>query len=301
MHTIEIPEANKTFYLPETLAECDTNQYIEMCHLLYRYQMQYISYFDLRVQAFYQLLNLKPSKKEHLLVDEETKWGNVYQLSELIDTFFEDKEGQKIIKIDYGHNPVGRFKPLRRFYYGPANHFTNIKFGEYLEGLRVFNQYHVTPADELLRQLAAIFYRKQKPLLWLQRKIKGFDGDVRRPYNPHTLQAREIAFKYAPWGFLYGFYLMFGAFQKFVSTAVLPWGGKEIDFSILFEDSGDYYAEAVPGRGLDGVAMVLAESGQLGNINQVREAPLWDVMMLLYDLKKQDLDRKLNEKQNTSK
>lgn len=306
MHTLEIYDTRKTLYLPETLAECNAEQYVDMCHLIYRYQMGYIDYETLRVLAFYQLLNLKRSK-EGLKPEEDEKWSKVYQFSELIDSFFEPEAqgnnevpARKIIRIDYAHNPVERYRPLRCWYYGPTDYFGNIKFGEYLDGLRVFNMYRVSPSDKLLAQLAAIFYRKKKTALWFRKSLPDYDGDVRRRYNPNTMQEREKALRYAPWGFLYGFYLLFGAFQKFISTAVVPWGDKEIDLSILFQE-GDYYAEAVPGRGLDSVVSALAESGQLGDLNGVRQTPLWEVLFLMYDLKKQDLDRKLNEKRQTEK
>lgn len=283
--------------MPSCLAECDSGQYIDMCGLLFRYQSQQINYEGLRVQAVYRLLNLVPSGKELLPDEQENKWGNMYQVSELIDTFFDDVDGQKVLKVDYAGNPVQRFRPLWRWYYGPTDYFTSLKFGEYLDLLRIFGQFHQTPSEGLLRNMAAIMYRKQKPLLWLQKLLPGYDGDVRRAYNPNSMEKRLNAFKYAPIGMVYGCYLQFAAFQKFIATARLPWGGQEIDLSILFESDGDW-VEAVPGIGMDGVAFALAESGQLGTYDKVKETPLWDVLVLLYNLKKNDLDRKANEKKN---
>ncbi|MFP9114290.1 hypothetical protein ACLI1A_10115 [Flavobacterium sp. RHBU_3] len=297
MHTVEIPE-NKDFglrYVPENLAECTDEQYMVLCGLLYRYQSAQISYETLCVQAVHSFLDLLPSSKELLNDEAENKWGNMYQLGELVESFFTtNEEGQKVIVMDFGHNPIKRFRPLWRWYYGPADYNFNLTFGEYVDALRVFSQFSVTPSIDLLRTLAAILYRQKKPFCGLRRYLPGYDGDKRKKYNVHTVSFREKTFKYAPIGFLYGVYIAFGAFQKFISTSVIPWGGRELDLSILYKDD-DNFAEAVPGRGMDSVLTSLADAADIEN---ARKLSLWDVLMRLYDLKKQDMDRKLNEKKN---
>ena len=295
-HTIEIPEEGAFLYMPSTLAECTHVEYIEMCGLLYRYLAGELSYMDVRVQAVYKLLNLKQSKRTLMVVDEEAKWGNIYILSQLIDTFFEDANGQKVMKLDYVHNPVPKFKPLWRTYHGTTPGFLNVTFGEYLDGLRLFLEFSKSGNTNLLYMLAAVFYRKAKPLHWFRKSRTDYDGDIREAYNEHTVEARAKALKYAPMGFVYGFYLTFASFQKYITSAVVPWGGRELDLSILFEGDSGEMREAVPGRGMDGIAGALAESGQLGDLDKVRGAKLWEVFLLLYDLKKKDLDYKLNEK-----
>jgi len=295
MHTIDIPEANKSLYLPHSLAECDAAQYIEMCELIFRYQVGALTYSDLKVQAIYKLLNLQPSKKELLIVDEEAKWGNVYTLAQLIDTFFDDVDGQKVIKLEFTHTPVSLYRPLWRGYHGPRDSFMNVTFGEYLDGLRLFLDFAATGNTNLLYLLAAVFYRKAK----LAQLFPKLNGDIREPYNSHTIEERAQVFKHGPIGFVYGFYLQFASFQKYITGAVIPWGGRELDLSILFEAGSGDQLEAVPGIGMDSLAFALAESGEFGNLEAVRKTNLWEILIRLYDLKKKDLDYKLNDKSKT--
>ena len=70
MRCIEIPELNKKLYIPHDLSECDKIQYMDMCELIFRFQAGELSYFDLRAQAVYKLLNMVQSKKKLLIVDE---------------------------------------------------------------------------------------------------------------------------------------------------------------------------------------------------------------------------------------
>ena len=281
------------------MSECDKIQYMDMCELIFRFQAGELSYFDLRAQAVYKLLNMEQSKKKLLIVDEEAKWSNVYQLSLLIDSFFEDQDGRKVIKQEYIHNPVPSFMPLWKTYYGPADSFMNVTFGEYRDGLRLFLDFSVTGNTNLLYILAAIFYRPKKKFHYFKKGLPGYDGDIREPYNSKTVDTRAEGLKYAPVGFVYGFFLFFASFQKYLSTALIPWGGKELDLSILFTSDGDTRLEAVPGLGMDSVAFALAESGEFGNMEGVNNANMWEVMVRLYDSKKKDLDYKLNDKTKT--
>lgn len=293
MHSIEIPEIKTTMYLPSSLSECDERQYIAMCELIFWLQTGEINYFDLRVQAVYKLLNLQPSKKKLLRIDEECKWGNVYQISELIDDFFDTVDGQRVIRMDYAVNPMNKIKPLWKSYYGPEGAFSNVTFGEYVDGLRLFLQFSKTGDTKLLYLLAAVFYRRRKFI------GKYNTGDIRKPYNSHLIEKTSKVLRYAPIGFIYGFYLYFASFQKFITGAVVPWGGKELDFSILFDSAGNDEEEAVPGIGMDGLAFSLAESGEFGNVESVRKTNLWEVLVRLYDLRKRDLDNKAKEKKSS--
>jgi hypothetical protein len=296
MHTIEIPEEKLLLYIPSNLGECDEQQYIDMCELIYLFQSGQISYEDMRVMAVYRLLNLEPSKKELLIPDQENKLSNVYQISLLVDNFFEDKEGKKIIKQDYTRNPVPAFRPLWVHYYGPADTFTNITFGEYTDGLRLFMEFSATGNLQLLYLLAAVFYRKKKWFHWVRKHLNNYNGDIREPYNSDILEARAHTFKVMPIGFIYGVYLYFASFQKFITSATVPWAGRELDFSVLFDDGTSDTMEAVPGIGMDSLVFSLAESSRFGSMEGVRSAKLWEVLILLYDLRKQDLDYKLNDK-----
>ncbi|OIQ22049.1 MAG: hypothetical protein BM557_01335 [Flavobacterium sp. MedPE-SWcel] len=303
MHSIEIPEAALKLFIPENLAECERDQYLDMCALLYQVATGSISFEQMKVQAVYRLLNIVPGRKHDDTfddMDEHQKWDNVTQLSILVDSFFTDDNGQKVIRQDYTHNPVPKIRPLLKNYFGPADSFTNVTFGEYNDGLRLFLEYSTTGEYEKLYLLAAIFYRPKKKWLWLERKKVDYNGDVREQYNANSIASRAAKIKQYHPGFAYGFYLLFASFQKCLTQAVIPWGNRELDLSILFDAdaAGESDDEAVPGIGMDSLAYAIAESGEFGTIEDVRNTNLWEVLIRLYDLKKKDLDYKQNEKDN---
>jgi hypothetical protein len=301
MHTIEIPETKLRRYIPSDLSECDAQQYMDMCELIFLFQNQSITYDELRTHAAYKLMNMKPSKATD---QEEEKFSNIYLISELIDDFFEeDENGLKTIKQYYIHNPVPSFKPLWKTYYGPSDSFMNMTFGEYTDALRLFHDFHATGDMDMLKLLTALFYRPKKSFLFIKKRLENYNGDIREPYNSHNLEARAKVFNYAPIGFVYGFYLLFASFQKYLIDAKIMWSGKEIDFSILFESaSGENETPSTetPGIGMDSIAFSIAESGAFGTIEEVRKADFWQIMVRMYDLRRTDLERQKQEKNATT-
>lgn len=299
MHTIEIPESNIKRYIPSDLSECDAQQYMDMCELIFHFQNQAITYDELRTHAAYKLMKMKPSK---FTDQDEEKFSNIYLISELIDDFFEDVNGQKTIKQYYIHNPVPKFRPVWQTLYGPSNSFMNMTFGEYTDALRLFHDFHATGDMEILKLITALFYRPMKSFHFIKKRLENYNGDVREPYNPHTLEARAKTLQHAPIGFVYGFYLLFASFQKYIIDAKIMWSGKEIDFAILFESSGSEEPSSdTPGIGMDSIAFSIAESGAFGTIEEVRKADFWQIMVRMYDLRRTDLERQKQEKNATTK
>lgn len=297
MHSIHIPEANLNLYLPADLSECDQQQYMYMCELIFRFHNQEIDYLEFRTHAVYKLLGLKAKESEH---DQEEKFANVYVISELIDSFFEEVDGIKTINQYYIHNPIPSFAPGLKKYYGPADSFMDMTFGEYRDALRIFHDFHATGDMQLLVLLTAVFYRKKKAFHFIQKQLASYDGNCRIPYNSALLERHAKNFKYAPIGFIYGFYLLFASFQKYLVDAKLMWGGKEIDLSILFQSDGGSETENIPGIGMDSIAFTMAESGAFGNIKDVDNTNFWQILIKMYDSRRNDLERQKNETNATN-
>lgn len=301
MHVIEVPESKLKRYIPADLSECDKQQYMDMCELIFHFQNQSITYDELRTHAAYKLMNMKPSKATD---QDEEKFSNIYLISELIDDFFEeDENGIKTIKQYYIHNPVPSFRSLWKTYYGPSDSFMNMTFGEYTDALRLFHDFHATGDMEILKLLTALFYRPKKSFIFIKKRLENYNGDIREPYNSHNLEARAKVLQHAPIGFVYGFYLLFASFQKYLIDAKIMWSGKEIDFSILFESfRGDEEPSSTetPGIGMDAIAFSIAESGAFGTIEEVRKADFWQIMVRMYDLRRTDLERQKQEKNATT-
>lgn len=282
MHIIEF-EKKGTHYLPEDLSQCDTRQYIEMAALVLELQSGFLTYEEFRVHAFYKLLNMKPVKRNQ--VDEE-KHSKIYQCSELINTFFEtNEEKERVIKMHYINNPIPEFLNNVTIYVGPENEFNNVKFGEYVDALQYYIDFNDTKEPIYLYRLLAVMYRPKTLLYNLSYK--------RELYDESKVEKRSKLFKYQHIGIVYGFYLYFASFQKYVSSAKLFIQGNEIDLSVLFEQTSKKVKQSdLPGLGMKGVMFSMAESGVFGDLEKVRQAPLWEVLIRMYDIVKRNADEK---------
>jgi hypothetical protein len=292
MITLEIPDIKKKLYLPSDLSECDPEQYANVSELTYKYQSAEITYEEFRVLALYRLLEMKPVVND----DDEAqieKMANIYLLSQQIDSFFTfDEEGKKTIKQDYTNNPIQSVKLSKIYFHGPTNHFDNVQFGEYVDGLHFFTEYYETQDLHYLYLLMATFYREKD-----QNKSTE-DNDVRVEAATGRIEARAEKFKNIPFGQVYGFFLFFASFQKYLVTSKLYWQGKEISLAILFDQKTQEtdLPEAIPGLGMKSILYTLAESGVFGAMAALRRESFWEIIFRMYDLTKRDADMKAKTK-----
>lgn len=295
MHVLEIPEANIKRYIPEDLSQCDTEQYINMCALLYQYQSNQLSLDTFLVHGLFYLLDI-----ENTNTDDDQALSNITQLSQYLLSFFDEiKKEESVdlqIKLYHINNPIASFIQVKK-YYGTSDGFENMSFGEYVDALDPFEDFHQTGDVQYLYQLLAIFYRPKKSNYFQLKNIFSFDGDKREKYNAHQVAALTNKFKKQPIGIAYGFYLLFASFQKYITTVKIYIQGKEIDFSILFDDTltKKWKESSVPGIGMRSMMFSMAESGIFGELKQVREAPFWEIYLRMYDIRKRDLDMQANE------
>ena len=283
MHLIEFQQKNMHRYIPADLSECDALQYIEMASLIFQYQFENMSYLDFRITAFYRLLNMKAVNKNQ---PDLEKRANIYQYSQLIDTFFDidPKTKEKTIKQFYIHNPMPKFRGALRNYYGPADEFNDVTFGEYLDALESFIDFNDTGETEYLFKLLAIMYRKRS----------GFPLK-KESYNEKSVDKRQRFFRHQNKGIVYGCYLYFASFQKYLTTAVIFIEGKEIDLSVLFSSPRTKVKESkLPGLGMRSVLFTIAESGIFGKLEETRNTSFWQIILRLYDIYKRNADQEAN-------
>lgn len=287
MHIIEIPDKKIKRYLPSDLSECDTRQYIEMSALMFFLQIGEIDYTSFRIHSIYKLLDMKRVKSisskldpESLSADDELKYSKIYLLSELIDSFFElNHENKRVLKQYFVNNPITQVKGGFRNYFGPADDFEDVTFGEYVDGLEAFINFNQTGEMIYLHQLFAIFYRKRK-----------FFSKKRQKYIPTEIKERTEFFSKQPIGVSYGFYLLFESFQHCLADRKIFVQGNEIDLSIIFSGSKKQTSK-LPGLGMKGILLTMAESGVYGDESGVRNTLLWEVLVKMYDITKRDLDQ----------
>lgn len=288
---LEIPELNKKLYLPLCLEKLDQRQYIAFFELLYRLENKEIDYHDFSVLAIYALLNIKKGNRKLPEDEIEEALSNISMLAEYISEYFHKKDNMLSLKLEYTRNHIDMVElPFFKKYYGPSQYFRDVDFGEYEDGLNVFLQYSETPSRELLQQLMATFYRKK------------YSGG-RYGYVASQIESALHDFSNVPIGALYGFYYTFAAFHTYFSGSQVYYNGKLIDLSILFTDQPEEetssYESPYPSLGIKSTGIEIAKTGVLGNLAQVRSTRLWDVALLLYDMRKKDLDER--EKQKLAK
>ena len=295
MITLEIPETRRKMYMPSDLSECDTRQYNEISMLIHQLQHQEIPYEVFRVHAVYALLDMEPVEDEDKVAQEE-KMANIYRLSELVDDFFEEGEGDiRILKQYYVHNPIFKIKLIGKNYYGPSDGFENIKFGEYIDALHVFTEYNTTKDKNYLYHLMATMYRPAKSIFKKGVSSESLNGDIRKNYNVHGVTDWAKGFQNLYFGQVYGFYLLFASFQKYLASAKIYWQGRELDLSILFEEDTDTFKSDIPGLGMKSLLFTLAESGVFGSKKELEKENLWEILMRMYDLTKRDRDFKAQQ------
>ena len=281
MYLIEIPEKQIKKYLPEDLSECDGRQYIEMCALIFGFQTEQITYDEFRIHALYKLLDMKPVKRGQTDVEKHSK---IYQLSELLDSFFDIEDDKKVIKQYYNQNPLPKFLSGIHDYIGPKNE-EDFTFGAYLDTLEAFVDFNQTGDTVFLLKMLAINYRKKSIFKHINQR--------RRENYTFQLESRIDQFKTNHIGIIYGFYLFFASVHKYISTAKIFVHGNEIDMTVLFDSPTKKTVESnLPGLGMKSVLYSLAESGIYGNIDSVRNTPLWEVLIRMYDVTKRNEDEK---------
>ena len=296
MIPIDIPEAKKSFYFPENLAECDAKQYADMAKLLYMFRSGEINYFEFRTLAVYALMGMKLERKKiksekDIPEKDLPKWENIFRLSELVDSFFEKNETDEGVRLEVktfyvqNHNPEFHWisNKIPKKFIGPEDAFTNVSFGQYVDALEEYIYHSQTGDLQSLRNLFAIFYLLPNEV-----------------YNEDVSKKRaKTDFRLVDIRFLYGMFLFFESMQKYILSGEVLIMGNTIDLSLIYQSTGDEKPSDIPGLGMHSIVHDIAESGVFGSTNEVRETKMWKVLLRLYELKKKALDEKANEKKTT--
>jgi len=274
MHTIEIPEKQFRAYVPSDLSECDSSQYISICAFLFLYQSGNISFEQWRVSAFYDLLKIKRVNQNK---DDVYKRSAIEQYSEILTSFFESQDDQLVLKQYYVNNPIPKIHWFPFNLYGPGNDFENISFGDFIDMLEEYINFNQTGETIYLLRMLAIAY---VPVFFRKRH---------RP-SAETVVKRARSFSSMHMGFVWGFYLYFTSFYKNLVDRKIFVQGNELDLSIIFDQSTKDKDSDIPGLGMRGVLMSIAESGVHGTFNQARQIPFWEAIIMMHRMAKQAID-----------
>ena len=138
---------------------------------------------------------------------------------------------------------------------------------------------------EFLNLLCAILFRGNT----LSRKWNTYNRQDNKKITK-TISRLDI-------GYRYGFWLYFASFQKYLSTSKVYREGRELDMSIIFDGGKQSdFTSSIPGVGMLSMTYTLAASGEFGDRDKVDAAPMWDILVRMYDLTKRDLDDQARSK-----
>lgn len=271
-HNIYIPSLGKNYYLPKELRYCDSQEFETFTELYLLFLNENINYETFRIQLIYKFLNIKPTKKKLTNTEQETIYSTIYEISELIDSFFIIEKNILKLKNNIIENPILFVQPFLTKYKGPKARLINTTFGQFQDAQNLYQLYNHTKKTKFLFQLLSTYYTKK--------------------YNKNKVETiSEQWGKKIPLHKAFGFMLFYESTQQYITSSKVLWEGQVIDLSIIF-NSENKSKSTIPGLGTKAIAFLIAESGVFGNYTELTQAPLWEVLLRLYDIHKRYLDEK---------
>lgn len=274
MHSLEFLEINKRLWIADKLGNCKRNHFLDVAKLIYFYQTGECSYEAFRTMVLFVLLDME-YKKDEFESGEDEKWQNIYQCSELIDSFFAvGEDGRKHLILDFLHNPVKSVKYKLHTFYGPKDNFGGVTYGQLEDGFGEFENFKRTNEIEYLVRLFATFYILPN-----------------ETYDKVNMEKRVQYFAHLDIRYIYGFYLYFISFINYITKeCVILLDGKEIEICMLFTSSNDDSTKVndndleVESIGLRSTSFQLAESGVFGPHKDVRKEGFMQILIRMCDL-----------------
>ena len=298
MHNLSIDKAHINIDFPSDIDELSDDQFQFYCQLILSYISGEISVDQFKVRFFMKLADVRMSWKYFFLSEAKRDLirSQLLHLSETIETFFVEyeKEGKPVKAFQL--NTVRNFVPkLCKTLHGPVDGFQDLTFCEYRMAYTWFKAYSESNNESYLDQLIAILYRPRKPFLCIRKYFPGYDGQRRIPFtaksDPQLLNNRLKRIEKLPTHIKYAIFLYFSGCEDFLRTGSPEVDGTKIDLSIIYKKQGSNEQDSeLKDIGLLGILYNLSESKVFGSIEQTDSQMLWDVMLRLYQVVKQNKD-----------
>jgi hypothetical protein len=328
MNTLEIPVKKIFVTYPSEWEEMDRDQSIFVGELLYKMHKKQLDVDQFRKLVLDRFIRRVNNIARHLTEDEELDlWGNEWLLAETMNFFFKitvkddkvkkknnkkaEKDGDEAIEEKqaeqweimprFTKNLIPWFRiGFGRKLYGPGDFMQGMTFSEYKDALSASMKYMETSEDVWLDRLTAILYRRKRPGLRRLRHSPDFDGRMRIAYNQERVERDSMVMKRVTPGIKY-MALMYisGCLWALKSDADgngIEIDGTRFDFSLLFK-RGNKDENPQDSVGMIGVMMALAESGVFGNLKDVANTDVWDVLVRMYQLEldRREFDRRMEK------
>lgn len=296
MHTLEIPEIKFKAKFASCIDELTSSQFVYFCKLIAWFQVNQINESDFKLLMLVKLLKIRfnPAvyKKHPLSLLESC---NLFQLQETLNSFFTDKT----LNLSFSRNllPSLRVSFFKRKLHGPLPYLTNCSFFEYIEAQRHFIAFSKTEDYAELDKLIACLYRPAKYFHFIRKYLPNYDGDIRQKFNDNQVERRAKQIAKLPPEMRFGVYLFFKNCEENFQTGEMEINQNVISFRELFKKSDE--TDKTLNLGWVGLLYSLAESCVFGNIKETANQNVYDVLLRVYQVIKDN--EKIAEKYGKNK
>lgn len=257
----------KEIQIPDNVSELTPEQYEQFCYLGFALNSGIITpdYFCVRWLSY--LVGLK--KMDFVMLKPEFSSELERQLP-AVESFLVRKRdvttGQETTEADF--NSVVNLLPEYRGYRGPEDLMMGVTFGDFVRCYSIIEG--LGGSDE---ETTAAGYSEIARILY---------------HIPEEEKVPELLIFHAPRFFL-------NVWETILATPI-EINGKKIDFRIIFKSSSSERDDDK--TGWTGITFEVAGAGIFGDIERVRNADLWEVMIYLYKCKFEYLREQSRNKHN---
>jgi hypothetical protein len=299
MYNLQIPAKNISIDFPSNIDELtmgEKGQFACYCKLILQYIKGEISVDEFKALFFMELLDVKKPWTYCFFskAKRESIYAQLLHLSDVVESFFEkyEKDGKPVRAFQL--NTIKNFIPkLCGRYYGPADGFQDMTFCEYRSAFTWFKAYSESNQESDLNQLIAVLYRPRKKFLWIRKALPWYNGQHRTSFtsksNPQLLSKRLGRIAKLPLHIKYAVFLYFSGCEDYLRSGNPTIDGNKIDLSIIYKRPTDEKESSqLQDIGILGILYSLSESRVFGSIEETDSQMLWDVMIRLYQVVKQN-------------
>lgn len=295
MTSIELPEIELEFKLPEVVEEMSQEQYLAFIDTLAEAG---VKGWDEERLCFELLYHFSPITRGENRLDIESAATLSLISSQLKVLFTDDKVDGKLVRIPRLQTAMAMVKSFTHngeTYYGPADALSNSSFGEFIASFYTFQDYHNNRDEKFLIKLAAILFRPGSV-----RRLNE-DGDARVPYVSAQVKGRIQEFESLPKNILKAVLYFYAGFQDYLQNGMVRIGGNDIEFKVLFNGKGGNSKTSLPSQGWVDVLFQLSESGVFGNLKATENQNVFTIFSRLYQLHREQKEQELRNKKKSQK
>lgn len=167
--------------------------------------------------------------------------------------------------------------PKVRNWVGPADHGSDLVFGEFRMAMAILKSYEQNPSERDLNVLAGLLYRpeaneQQKHEQQLRRQPYDWDDFVEKERRGQQMQRWQV----------WGIYAWLAWFCEYLTTGTFVIDGEEVCFSRIFgERDNNGTGKGDSHGGMSQICHSLAETHVFGTARDVDHTPLLTVMLKL--------------------